>query len=79
MTNTNNGKRPGLSIRQRIRQRLEKDPTGVTTNDLLADFRPFPSTIEEQKAKQSIQSILSRSPEFLPDKSEQPPRWRLVS
>lgn len=71
-------KRTGLSIRQRIREALATNPEGATTGDLLDQFRPFEPEAE-QKTKQSIQSILSRSPEFQPDKSQQPPRWHLVA
>ena len=71
-------KRPLRSIRVVMSEFLEtRNGTGGTVEEMLYLFGPYPSSIEREKKRKSMQSILSRSTEFIVDKNQKPPLWHV--
>jgi excisionase family DNA binding protein len=58
-------KRIGKTKRERLRELLEASPDGLTSDSITDSFGPFKSDDERRKLRQVVQTILSRSPEFI--------------
>lgn len=75
--NENIKKRTRPSIRQVVISALSDVTSGLTSTELMEYFKPFADDAEEQRTKRSLQSILSRSKDFVDDKTTYPPKWNL--
>lgn len=68
--------RTGPSMRQVLIDTL-RDSDGLTSAELLEAFSPFENDEQKKKIKRNLQTVLSRSKEFVDDKATYPPKWRL--
>jgi excisionase family DNA binding protein len=76
LLNTKIKLRNGPSMRQVIIDTL-KETDGLTSTQLLEAFAPFTDEEQKKKIKRNLQTVLSRSKEFVDDKATYPPTWRL--
>lgn len=68
-------KRVGPSLREQMHYFLNEEGP-MTVGELTDQFGPFANNEERDKRKNTVQVLLSRSPEFLADRSTYPARWR---